>query len=324
MEFAPQNLIAFRQLIEQNEKILILSHRRPDADTIGGAISMYKALSRLGKKITLACKDQLHLDLYFMPYVYLYTQNFGKPTDYDLIIVVDCGDATMTLFHKEFPDIWSCGVPVINIDHHRTNDLFGSVNIVKPTAASTTLMLYFLYKKLRWEIDNEMANLLFAGLSFDTGHFKHDNTTVEVLEVAGELVEKGANPTYIAKYLFNSIPTNTLKVWGEAMKRIKINNYDVASTLMTEDDATKHKADKDALKTSELVSYINSIPEAKFCLVLSENKGLVKGSMRTQRDDVDVSEIANKCFGGGGHKKAAGFAIRGKLHIDQFEKRLVE
>ena len=101
MEFKPQDIIAFRDLIESSQKILILSHRRPDGDAIGANLALHIALKRLGKKVVSACIDPVNLEYFFMPYVYLFVQNFGKPEDYDLIITVDCGDSYMTNYRSE-------------------------------------------------------------------------------------------------------------------------------------------------------------------------------------------------------------------------------
>ncbi len=323
MEFRPQDINKLKNLIDDSHKILLLAHRRPDPDAIGSNLAMRIALERLGKKVTSTCIDSINLEHYFMPNVYLFIKDFGKPEDYDLIMTLDCGDSNMTGFNKQFPDIWDCGVPIVNIDHHKTNDDFGSVNIVKADSASTNHMLYFLFNELKWKINIPMANLMMAGLSYDTGQFQHDNTTPEVLFVAGKLIEKGARIDFISKNLYHTVPVPVLKVWGKALSRLKMNNHKVVSTIITEDDVKSVKANIDELKGADLITYMNGVPGNKFALLMSEKNGLVKGSLRTQNEDVDVAKIAQKYFNGGGHKKAAGFALPGKLYIDSFERRKI-
>lgn len=315
MEFRPQDLHQAKQLIDSSQNILIIAHRRPDGDAIGANLALRLALEKLGKDVTSASIDEVNREYFFLPYVYLMVQNFGKPEDYDLIITVDCGDSKITNYQKEFPYIWDGDTPVINIDHHATNDFFGTVNIVKTDAASATHILYFLFQEFHWKIDYEMANLLMAGISFDTGHFRHDNTTPEVLEVASKLMELGARVDFIARHMYRQVPISTLKVWGNALKRARINEKKIVSTVVIESDTQEHGADMDELKTGELITYLNGVPDSLFSMVVSEKDGLIKGSFRTSNDNVDVAKIAKELFQGGGHKKAAGFAMPGKIEL---------
>ncbi len=323
MEFRPQDLNAITQLVDKSQKILIITHRRPDGDAIGANLALRLALEKLGKDVVSASIDAVNREYFFLPYVYLMVQDIGKPEDYDLIFTVDCGDSKISNYQLQFPHIWDGEVPVINIDHHATNDAFGTVNILKNEAASATHVLYFLFEEFRWKIDYDMANLLMAGLSFDTGHFRHDNTTPEVLEVASKLMELGARVDFIAKHMYRQVPITTLKVWGNALKRARMNEKKVVSTVVTEEDARSLGADIDALKTGELITYLNGVPGSLFAMVVSEKDGLIKGSFRTSHDHVDVAKIAKELFHGGGHKKAAGFALPGRIEIHDGEIKII-
>lgn len=297
------------------ERILLISHRRPDADTIGANLSMRRALTRLGKKVVSACHDEITFENYFLPDVYVYTQDFGDLNQYDLVITVDCGDSKITDYHNDYTNLLSSNTNLINIDHHVSNDLFGQINLVRSDFASTTEILFCLYNQLGWKIDKDMATLLLAGLYFDTGSFKHDNTSVHVLKVAAELMEKGAKAELIAKQMFRVIPIPVMKAWGRVFERAKMNDQNIVTSFITIDEIKDIDGATDDIKGSDLITYLNSIPGARFSMLLSEKKGLVKGSFRTSRDDVDVAKIAKKMFKGGGHKKAAGFAVPGKLMI---------
>ena len=308
--------------IEKANKILLISHRRPDADTIGAVLSMRRYLLSLKKKVTTACHDEIGSEHFFLPDVYCYVQNFGNPANYDLIITLDCGESKITDFHKEIPDLFSGKYPVINIDHHVSNDNFGMINLVQTNFSSTSEIMYFFLKHFKGTIDKETANLLLAGLYYDTGSFKHDNTSVQVLEVAANLCNYGANAAYVAKKMFGIIPVPTLKVWGKALSRVKINQKQIVSSMITDQDIEETGANIDDLKGADLITYINSVPESKFAMLLTEKKGLVKGSFRTSRDDIDVAAIAKKYFQGGGHKKASGFAVPGRLYANE-GKRLI-
>jgi len=310
--------------IIQADRILIISHRRPDADTIGANLSLRKALLSMGKEVISACRDEIGIENYFLPDVYVYRQNFGKPEDYDLIITVDCGDSKITEYHKDYEDLFSGKYPIINIDHHVSNDYFGDINLVRADFASTTEILYMLLRHFKVKIDSDMATLLLAGLYYDTGSFKHDNTTVRVLEIAAKLTGLGAKASYIAKNMFRKIPVPTLKVWGKVFERIQINDDKIVSSMVTTEEIKERGGNEDDIKGADLISYINSIPEARFSMLLTEKHGVVKGSFRTSRNDTDVAKIAKKYFQGGGHKKAAGFSVPGKLYINDNRRMIIK
>jgi len=310
--------------IEEADNILLISHRRPDADTIGSVLSMRRALLKMKKKVKAACHDEIGEENSFLPDIYTYVQNIGKLEDYDLIITLDCGDSKITNYHFDYPDLFSGNYPIINIDHHISNDNFGEINLVEPKLASTTQILFQLYSMLNIKIDKDMATLLLAGLYFDTGSFKHDNTTVEVLETAARLTSLGAKAGFIAKNMFRTIPVPTLKVWGKAFQRIKVNKRQIASTMITSKEILDLEGDPEDIKGADLITYINSIPGIKFSMLLTERNGLVKGSFRTANDNIDVAQIAKKYFNGGGHKKAAGFAVPGKLYLKEEKRGIIE
>ena len=139
----------------------------------------------------------------------------------------------------------------------------------------------------------------------------HSNTTAEVLQVAGELVSKGANVQKISKELFHTTPVNKLRLWGKILERSYINEDGVTVSAVNQNDYLV--CDATSKDTGGAIDYLNAVPGSKYCILLSEDdKGTVKGSLRTQRDDVNLSEVASK-WGGGGHPKASGFGVEGKL-----------
>src|SRR3989338_3947514 len=122
---------------------------------------------------------------------------------------------------------------------------------------------------------------------------------------------KGANLKRIAKELFHTTPVNRLRLWGRILEKMHVNDEGVTISAVEKSDyeacqATSHD-------TGGAIDYLNAVPGAKYCVLLSEDeKGLVKGSLRTQRNDVNLSDVASK-WGGGGHPKASGFGVPGEL-----------
>jgi phosphoesterase RecJ-like protein len=300
-----------KKLIEDSQKILLLCHRRPDGDTLGAGCAFHVALENMGKQTTLGCVDTPTERFAFLPGIRRFVKEFDFH-DYDLIIVSDAGAHYMTQYHAIYPEIFSGkDVPVINIDHHTSNDNFGTLNIVDPQAASATMIIYYLFRFMNIAMTPSIATCLLAGLYNDTGSFMHSNTTEEVMNVAADLVKKGGKVFPIAKHMFRTASLGSLKLWGRALENLKVNDEGVAISVLTDADFRDTGAESD--DSSGVIDLLNSVPGAKFSLLLCEDgKGSVKGSLRTQRNDVDLAELAGT-FGGGGHKKAAGFTVPGKV-----------
>lgn len=299
-----------KKLIEKATKILSISHKRPDGDTLGSSCALYLVLRGLGKEVTMACADDISERFVFLTDIDKVVKTFNF-RDYDLIIVSDAGASYMTRYHEIYPDIFKGEVPVINIDHHASNDNFGTVNVVDPTTASATLLLYKFFNYCKYTIKPDTATALLCGIYNDTGSLMHSNTSIEVIEVTGKLMELGGRINLVARKLFRTTPISTLKLWGRVLENTHVNEDGVTISVLTNKDFLDCNATSDEI--SGVIDFMNSVPDTKFTLLLNEDAdGYIKGSFRTRRDDVDLSELASK-FGGGGHRKAAGFTMRGRL-----------
>lgn len=299
------------KVLVKAEKVLIISHKRPDGDTVGATVSMYLALKRLGKHVEMACVDDIPERYSFLPDVKRYVKEFDHE-DYDVIVVMDSGASYMTKYHEIYPDIFKGKIPVINIDHHSSNDNFGKFNIVDSASASTTVILYKYFVFNDIVITPQMATALLMGIYNDTGSLMHSNTNLEVFEITGELMSLGGKVHQVAKNLYKNTPISTLKLWGRAMENVKVNDEGITVSVVTWKDFIECDAQQDEI--SGVVDIMNCVPGAKYICLLNEDKhGNVKGSFRTQSEDVDLDRIASK-FGGGGHKKASGFTLPGRIH----------
>ncbi len=306
-----EKFIKFSNLVEKSEKILTICHKRPDGDTLGAGIAFFIAMNDLSKSCDIACIDPVPDRFHFLSSVNKIISEFDF-REYDLIVVMDAGASYMTKYHEKYPEIFSGDVPVINMDHHASNDNFGTCNIVDSASASTTMILFKFFEYAGIRITPAMATALLTGIYNDTGSLMHSNTNLDVFEIAGRLVEYGAKVNTVAKNLFRSTPVSTLKVWGKALENARVNSDGVTVSVLTWRDIEECDATPDA--SSGVVDLLNSVPGTKYACLLNEDRnGNVKGSFRTQRDDVDLEELAAQ-FGGGGHKKAAGFTLPGRIH----------
>lgn len=296
--------------LEKAQKICIISHRSPDGDAVGSNLALRKALQALGKEVTSACADPVPKDSMYLKDADRFVEDFDYE-EFDAFVTVDCGAKKLVEFHKEKPEMLNGKKPLINIDHHGSNDNFGTINVVDSRACATGFVLYHFFNYCGWKITIDMATCLLHGIYFDTGAMMHSNTTSEVLRVAGRLMAMGANVVKISKELFHTTPVNKLRLWGRILERTYVNEEGVTVSAVGRSDYEFCGAT--SRDTGGAIDFLNAVPGSKYCVLLSEDdRGLVKGSLRTQREDVDLSEIASK-WGGGGHAKASGFGVEGKL-----------
>jgi bifunctional oligoribonuclease and PAP phosphatase NrnA len=305
-----QNFEEIAANIETAHCIGIISHRSPDGDTIGCNLALRYALQSRGKKILSFCIDPVPEKFTFLKDA-AYFQSVLTLQSVDMLISVDVAAKKMLGFEEQQPELLAFK-PFINIDHHPDNDRFGTLPVVDGSAAAAALMVFDLIRFLNIPLTRDIATALMVGLSYDTGSFMHSNTSSRAYHVAGQLLLAGADMRSIVQNLFQHFPINRLRLWGEVLKRAKMNQQKVVSSVVT-----KHDFDTTATSSEDLngvVEYLNMVPGSEFALLLTEDEEerYVKGSLRTLQDDVDVSQIAHK-YGGGGHKKASGFRVPGRI-----------
>ena len=309
MELDKNELEKIDTLLQKSRRILIIPHKAPDGDTIGASLAFYQVLSQMGKAVEIICMDSPADVFNFMPNIELIRA--GEPhLNFDACIILDAGATHLTGFHESHPELFDKSLEVINIDHHQSNDFYGKYNVVVKDAASATMVLYEMFTALRYPIDRYTATCLLTGIYTDTGSFMHSNTTADVLRVSARLLGKGADLRGISKEIFNTTKISTMRLWGRVMKNIHQNDEGVTMSVVMEKDFTDTGADYSEM--TGVVDYINSVPHAKYSVILTEKEGKVKGSLRTLEEEVDVADIASN-YGGGGHTKAAGFTIPGQL-----------
>jgi bifunctional oligoribonuclease and PAP phosphatase NrnA len=303
-----KKFIEAKKVLMEAEKICIISHRSPDGDAVGSNLALRYALEKMGKTVVSACIDPLSSAYLWMKDADKFVMDFDCK-DFDVIVSVDCGAKKLIAFHENKPEIFE--KPFVNFDHHESNDGYGSVNVVDPDACATAFIIFFFIRFAKWAIDKDTATALLCGLYFDTGSFMHSNVDEYVMKVASELMGKGANYKRIVKELFHTTPANKLRLWGRIMERAYVNEDGVTVSAVNKHDYKV--CDANSKDTGGVIDFLNAVPGSKYCVLLSEDeKGLVKGSLRTQRDDVNLSEVAKE-FGGGGHPKASGFGMPGRL-----------
>ncbi len=315
MSFTEEEVAIFKKSLLEAKRVLIVSHKNPDGDTLGAGLGLYCLLRDLGKPADLLCASSIPEYLKFLPFCDRYKNNY-EPQNYDLIIMVDIADKNVSGLTETHPMLWDGSLKerVINIDHHPANAKFGFLNIIDTGKASATVILLELFEACDFQVTADIATCFLTGLYTDTGSFMHQNSTPEAMKVAGKLLRKGGNMALITKHVFRTTQVKTMRLWGKVFSRIKVNEEGVAMSALTESDYMECDAKREDIAGA--VDYLKYIPGVKYASLLTEDQGKVKGSLRTIHDDVDVQEVAIR-FGGGGHVKAAGFTVPGRLQREE-------
>ena len=305
------------------EKILLIVHENPDGDTLASASAIYQVLKSLGKNPAIVCKDPVPKPFLFLPEMNRIKNDllFG---DYEVIVVIDCGDLRRTGFDRRLKEFALNKKILINIDHHPKNDLhkIANLNFVDSKASSTAEIIWHLIEKMNIEIDKNIATALLTGLYTDTGGFKHSNTSPKTLQIAAQLMRHGARIKLITENvcLNKSIPA--MKLWGVVLNRLtKHNDLKIVSSVLTRQDLIDCGATDDDIAGA--VNLMNTIPDSTCAVLFYETgEGNIRASVRTEDDHVDVAHLA-AVFGGGGHKKASGFTINGEISISNSSWKIV-
>lgn len=301
--------------IKKAKNILILTHENPDGDALGSSLGFKMALNKLGKKVSCFCSDSVPAPFAFLPQSETIKNDFLLG-DFDLIIILDCGDSRRTGFSDRIKNFSKYKNKIINIDHHPKNDLhrIANINFVDYNASSTAEIVYQIIKSLSVFIDKDIALALLCGLYTDTGSFKHSNTTTKTLQIASELLRRGARLKKITDNVINNKSVSGLRLWGIALSRLQFNDrYKIASSAVTLEDIKSCDATKE--DAAGIVNMINNIPGTKLSIFMYQSEdGIIKGSLRTEENNINLTKLA-KFFGGGGLKKASGFTINGNLEI---------
>lgn len=294
-----------KEEIIKSKRIGLSFHTSPDGDAIGSTLALLNALRFLGKDAYIISRDVISDNLSFLSLAEEIDGNTLEPRrDTDLVIVLDCGNV-----ERISADLSNYDGKIINLDHHISNENYGSINYVDPSAAATAELSYLLIKELGINFldksDEKIAigNAIYSGLVTDTGSFRHSNVTKRSHEIASELIELGVDNSKIHSNLFDNKPFNKVKLMGCVLSNIELVLNDKVAVLqipkgMLEEFNLLH------VDTSDIISIGLGIKGVEVSMLLKEVEEGVKTSLRS-KNNVDVRRVA-EVYGGGGHVKAAG------------------
>ncbi len=308
----PATFTKIHDAIKGAKEILLIAHQKPDGDTLGANLAMANWLRDEGRHFHIFCAHPVPPHFQYLP-----LWEHVKTTEEELVripfdVVIALDSSSLTYAGADALVAKLKGKPtIINIDHHGTNPHFGELNVVDPEASSCTVLVYRFLQHIGARVSQDISTCLLTGILTDTGGFSNMGTTHEAMDIASELLKRGAKFRAITNHTVRNKTVNSLKLWGRALDRLTRHANGIVSTVITQADIVECNATEEDMEG--ISNFLNALQDAKVIMVLKERDGEVKGSLRTTDPDVDVAAMAKEWFGGGGHKKAAGFSVRGRL-----------
>jgi bifunctional oligoribonuclease and PAP phosphatase NrnA len=291
-------------------RAMIVCHENPEADALGSVLALCLIVEASGGVATAVCADP-------MPEMYRFLRGMDRfrtgpdpSIDYDLLVVSDCGELERTGPVLDRNHDLFTRVPILDIDHHLSNQKFGEVDWVDATSSATCEMITLLAWRMGIPLDGfdgKLASALAAGVIMDTANFQHPNVTPRTLVVSAALREAGAPLADINRMLYWTKPNTQLKLFGRVLARME---SDLGGRLVW---STLELADLDATgslpaESEGLVDLLAQSATAEAAILFKEAEGEMRVSVRTRDGGVDATVLTGY-FAGGGHARAAGCTV---------------
>jgi len=284
--------------------VAVAVHENPDSDAVGAAAGLIDLFRQLGVRAALHIDPGVVLPfaaelLGGVPVVQ------GPPPPGATLYALDCGSR-----ERLAVTLGDWTGRVVDIDHHHDNTRFGDLDLVDGEASSTSELVCLIAARLGLTPSRAAADALYAGISFDTGHFQHDSTSATTFVCCAGLVEAGADPHRIYQLLYESRTLASLRLWARAVAGARPAGAGRAliAVLTTADFAAAGAADGE---TEGVVDSLRSVAGVDVAaLVRPRDTNGVRVSLRSE--GFDVSAVA-ALKGGGGHRQAAGFSADGTV-----------
>jgi phosphoesterase RecJ-like protein len=297
-----------QNLINRHNYISILSHRNPDADTLGTALGVYALLKAQGKSVEIVNADQdLPKSLDFLPNY----QKIKQQIDYDDSLIIGCDSGSIELFGFDLT-----GRKILNIDHHYSNTYYGTLNVVNPNHAAASCVAYELFKSI-YELNKDAVLCFYTALVSDTQYFTTSSVSKETFDIASDMITFEIDISEVAYNLRQRRTLASMRVLSTALESLQLSlDGELAIMAITQADIKASGA-----KASDMIGIVDhalSLATVKVALLIMEWEDHIRLSMRSK--DVDISRLA-RSYGGGGHQHAAGFQTK-RQNIDTLIEEL--
>lgn len=304
-----------RDALDSASRISCLAHKDADADSLGSALGFALSMRALGRDARVLVPSPMPRLLDHLPGFDTISEADGG--DVGVLFTFDCA-TTARFGDKE--DLIAKARLVVNVDHHVSNEGFGSINLIEPLASATGQVVYDLLSALGAPITADVATNLYAALFTDTGGYRHENTTEAALRLGADLVAAGADPAWVALKSYNSRSVPQLKLEGLAVASLQT-EFDgrLVWSAITQEMLAQTGADM--MESEGVIDELQSIDTMEVAVLFKETEpGVTKVSVRT-REPLDATQVCAP-FGGGGHRRAAGAELNEPLAT--FAPRVLE
>ncbi|MBP3231727.1 MAG: bifunctional oligoribonuclease/PAP phosphatase NrnA [Anaerovibrio sp.] len=276
--------------------LILTAHVNPDGDAIGSCLGLKFLLEAMGKRVQVIIDDDIPKFLNIMPGIEEIKKPVEESYEADYLVILDaCLDRVGVLPEK-------CKAPVLNIDHHGTNDELADYLYLDAESAATAEIIYRLAKALGIRFDKDSATAVYIGLATDSGYFKYSNTTPHTMRAAAELMETGIRPEKISEAI-ETKDFSVIQGMAKALQTVELfADGKVAGVFLD------HELTSSLDNTEGFIDLIRVIDGVDVSVVLKAVEPEVcRVSMRSKVTDVSLIAAG---MGGGGHKRAAGCTIK--------------
>ncbi|MDI3314365.1 MAG: bifunctional oligoribonuclease/PAP phosphatase NrnA [Mycobacterium sp.] len=295
------------ELLAAATRVAVLCHVYPDADTVGAGLALGLALERCGKQVQVgfAAPATLPESLRSLPGGRLLAGPDAIRRDVDLVVTVDIpsvdrlGGLAGLASARE----------LLVIDHHASNQLFGTANFVDPSADSTTMLVAELLDAWGQPINAEVAQCIYAGLATDTGSFRWASARGHRL--AARLIEIGVDNAAISRSLMDSRPFSWLGLLSRVLGSARlvpdaVGGLGLVYVVVGNRDWDNARAED----VESIIDIVRTTQQAEVAVVFKEIEPQRWSVSMRAKSAVDLAAVA-AVFGGGGHPLAAGYTTTG-------------
>jgi phosphoesterase RecJ-like protein len=302
------------EAVRSKGHVLLATHFNPDGDALGSLLGLAEVLEGMGKRVLRYLEEPVSHLYRFLPGCGQIQTDMAKVREFiaqagnDLLTVcLDCGEEKrLGRYHQELSGFH----PLLVIDHHRGNSGFGDGAWIEPHRSSTGEMVYDLAVALGAEVSTRAAECLYAAINTDTGSFRYESTSSHTFAVAGELVRRGVRPETVATNLYDNYTLGRLRLMQEVLATLEMYERDRIAIIRVTQKMLE-RTFTTMLDTEYFINLPRAVSSVRVAVFLKEiEPNHVSVSLRA-KGQCDVSQVAGQ-FGGGGHRNASGFRVKGQ------------
>ena len=303
---------AIRACVASGGMLALMCHVSPDGDALGSMLALHHLARSQGVDSVASFPNPFSVAAHYrsVPGLELLSDSASFPEKPTTVVTFDCGSLGRLV---------ELGVPaafardhgeLIVLDHHVTNDRYGSINVVDTRAAATAVVVHALARELGWPLTREAATCLYVGLVTDTGRFQFSSSDPSVFEMAAELVAFDIPIARLNRELFDEHSYAYLQLASRMLARAVFDeDRELIYSRVTQADLAELGVEYDEIEG--MIDWLRTAANAEVAVIYKEAIDGVRVSMRSLTK-VDVGAVAGS-LGGGGHVRAAGFTMAGPI-----------